>query len=120
MNHFDLIFMDLELPDLDGIEATAELRRMEEGTGVHTPVVALTGHDQPEIHKRCRSVGMKDVMVKPLDLDVLCSGIDRWTQPDTVRVEPARAPSAAPVPPAPSPDAADAAAGDGGPPAENA
>jgi PAS domain S-box-containing protein len=106
MNHFDLIFMDLELPDLDGIEATAELRRMEEGTGVHTPVVALTGHDQPEIHKRCRSVGMKDVMVKPLDLDVLCSGIDRWTQPDTVRVESAGGPSAAPAS-APSPSAAE-------------
>jgi CheY-like chemotaxis protein len=114
MNHFDLIFMDLELPDLDGIEATAELRRMEEGTGIHTPVVALTGHDQPEIHKRCRSVGMKDVMVKPLDLDVLCSGIDRWTQPDTVRVEPAATASAAPAPPAPSPAAAEPAMSDGG------
>ena len=102
MNHFDLIFMDLELPDLDGIEATAELRRMEEGTGAHTPVVALTGHDQPEIHKRCRAVGMKDVMVKPLDLDVLCSGIDRWTQPDSVRVEGASIAEAAPAPPPPS------------------
>ena len=88
MNNFDLIFMDLELPDLDGIEATAELRRMEEGKPLRTPVVALTGHDQPEIHKRCLAVGMKDVMVKPLDLDALCAGIDRWTQPDTVRTEP--------------------------------
>jgi two-component system, sensor histidine kinase and response regulator len=98
LNPFDLIFMDLELPDLDGIEATAEIRRMEEGRVSRTPIVALTGHDQPEVHRRCLAEGMKEVLVKPLDLDALCAGIDRWTQPDTVRpvVEPV--PDLAPPP----------------------
>jgi len=104
MNNFDLILMDLELPDLDGIEATAEIRRMEEGKALRTPVVALTGHDQPEIHARCLAIGMKDVMVKPLDLDGLCAGIDRWTQPDTVRsARDVAAPPAAPKPARPKP-----------------
>src|SRR5258708_11357796 len=80
-----LILMDLELQDIDGIEATAEIHRMEEADGRKTPIVALTGHDQPEVRKRCRAVGMRDLMVKPLDLDALSASIDRWTQPETVR-----------------------------------
>lgn len=78
LHRFDLIFMDLELPDLDGIEATAEIYRMEEGRGPRTPIVAVTGHDLPEIRKRCFEVGMRDMLNKPIDLDAMCSGVDRW------------------------------------------
>jgi len=81
LHRFDLIFMDLELPDLDGIEATSEIYRMEDGTGRRTPIVALTGHDHPEIRKRCLAVGMKEMLTKPIDLDAMCSGVDRWIQP---------------------------------------
>lgn len=78
LHRFDLILMDLELPDLDGIEATAEIYRMEEGRGRRTPIVAVTGHDLPEIRKRCFAVGMQDMLTKPIDLDAMCSGVDRW------------------------------------------
>jgi len=81
LHRFDLIFMDLELPDLDGIEATAEIHRMEENSGRRTSIVALTGHDHPEIRKRCLAVGMKEVLTKPIDLDAMCAGVDRWIQP---------------------------------------
>ena len=81
LHRFDLIFMDLELPDLDGIEATAEIYRMEEDTGRRTPIVAITGHDHPEVRRRCFEVGMKEILNKPIDLDAMCSGVDRWIQP---------------------------------------
>ena len=81
LHRFDLIFMDLELPDFDGIEATREIFRMEEGTGRRTPVVAITGHDLPEIRQRCLEVGMLDMLTKPIPLEVMSAGVDRWTQP---------------------------------------
>jgi CheY-like chemotaxis protein len=50
---FDLILMDIQMPEMDGYEATAAIREMERTTGVHTPIVAMTGHAMKSDQERC-------------------------------------------------------------------
>lgn len=63
---YDLIFMDVGLPDISGIEATKEIRR-NESTEKKAKIVALTGYAQEEIHAQCREAGMNGVLLKPTD-----------------------------------------------------
>ena len=64
-NNFDLVFMDVNMPVLDGIEATQLLRYAEMGNE-HTPVIALTADATPEARERCLAAGMDDVVHKPI------------------------------------------------------
>jgi CheY-like chemotaxis protein len=66
---FDLILMDIGLPDVDGIETARELKARSLNT--KTPIVALTGHLDKAEHKRCLAVGMLDVVVKPITSSLL-------------------------------------------------
>lgn len=66
-NHYDLIFMDIGLPDKSGCEVTAEIRKWEKDKGKHTPIVALTAHVDKSNRQECLVVGMEDVLTKPLD-----------------------------------------------------
>jgi CheY-like chemotaxis protein len=63
---YDLIFMDVGLPDIDGIEATKEIRHQED-QAKRAVIVALTGYAQADIHAKCREAGMDDVLLKPTD-----------------------------------------------------
>ena len=64
-NHYDLIFMDIGLPGIDGV-MTAQLIREQESSGCHVPIVALTAHDDPDLKARALQAGMDDYRVKPL------------------------------------------------------
>lgn len=84
LQRFDIIFMDLELPDMDGIEVTRQVAEMEEGSGRRTPIVALTAHDLSDVKAKCLAAGMKDVLTKPLDLDSMVEAVERWVQPESM------------------------------------
>ena len=78
---FDVIFMDVQMPDMDGFEATAAIRKKEKN-GRRTPIVAVTAHADDGDRRKCLAAGMDDYLTKPIDLDVMCAMVDKWTRMD--------------------------------------
>ena len=64
---FDLILMDVQMPDLDGIEAAAAIREREKKTGAYTPIVALTAFTMQDDRERCLAAGMDTYINKPIE-----------------------------------------------------
>lgn len=63
---FDLVLMDLQMPEMDGLEATAAIRAKEKRTGSHVPIVAITAHAMKEDRQRCLEAGMDEYLAKPI------------------------------------------------------
>ena len=74
---FDMILMDLEMPDMDGLQTTAAIREMEEGEERHVPIIGLTAHAMPGDRQRCLSSGMDGYVPKPMRMSVLHAEIRR-------------------------------------------
>jgi two-component system sensor histidine kinase/response regulator len=68
---FDLILMDVQMPEMDGNEATRRIRELEKATGRHTRIVAMTAHAMAGDRERCLAAGMDDYVSKPLRKDDL-------------------------------------------------
>ena len=73
---FDVVLMDVQMPEMDGFEATAAIRAWEQGTGSRTPVVAMTAHAMKGDREHCLERGMDGYVSKPLRLPALFEVID--------------------------------------------
>lgn len=76
---FDLILMDVQMPEMDGFEATGQIRRLEVERGGRIPIVAMTAHAMKGDRERCLEAGMDDYISKPIQVDKLMDIIERWT-----------------------------------------
>ena len=70
-NYFDLILMDLQMPEMNGFEATQAIRDAEATTGRHIPIVAMTAHAMKDDRERCLAAGMDDYLAKPVRAEEL-------------------------------------------------
>ncbi|MCC2670578.1 MAG: sensor hybrid histidine kinase, partial [Armatimonadetes bacterium] len=74
---FDLVLMDVQMPEMGGLEATAAIRKREQGTGEHVPIVALTAHAMAGDRETCLAAGMDDYVTKPVRAQALCAVVER-------------------------------------------
>jgi two-component system sensor histidine kinase/response regulator len=73
---FDLILMDVDMPDMGGFEATGIVRARVEPSGTHLPIIAMTAHAMKGDEERCRTAGMDGYVSKPIEIDQLVATID--------------------------------------------
>jgi signal transduction histidine kinase/DNA-binding response OmpR family regulator len=83
---FDLILMDIQMPEMGGLEATGLIRRREKQTGSHTPIIAVTAHAMKGDRERYLSAGMDGYVTKPLSRASLYDEIDALIAAETRRV----------------------------------
>jgi signal transduction histidine kinase/ActR/RegA family two-component response regulator len=72
---FDLVLMDVQMPDMDGLEVTALIREKEARTGAHLPVIAVTAHALDGYEETCRAAGMDGYVSKPIKMNLLIEAI---------------------------------------------
>jgi len=75
-NRYELIFMDLHMPDMDGYEATRSIRQLQ----IHTPIIAITAATDKSVEQNCIDTGMNDFITKPIIMAVLHDKISYWIQ----------------------------------------
>ena len=73
---FDLILMDVQMPDMDGFETTAIIRTREKSSGTHLPIIAMTAHAMKGDEERCLAAGMDGYVSKPIQVEQLVATID--------------------------------------------
>jgi CheY-like chemotaxis protein len=75
---FDLILMDVQMPDMNGFQATAAIRAREDSSGSRTPILAITAHADREGRERCLAAGMDGYIAKPIRYEELIPLVERW------------------------------------------
>ncbi|HVP58154.1 MAG TPA: response regulator, partial [bacterium] len=74
---FDLVLMDVQMPEMDGLEATVAIREQEKKTGGHIPIIAMTAHAMKGDRERCIDIGMDAYVSKPIRAQEILAAIDR-------------------------------------------
>jgi CheY-like chemotaxis protein len=77
--HFDVVLMDVQMPEMDGFETTGAIRARERGTGVHLPIIAMTAHAMQGDRERCIAAGMDSYISKPLAIKELIELLERFS-----------------------------------------
>ncbi len=75
---FDIIFMDIQMPEMDGFEATGLIRDWENENGTKTPIVAMTAHAMKGDREKCINAGMDDYVTKPISLKILSDVLKKF------------------------------------------
>ncbi len=78
-NTYDVILMDIQMPDIDGVEATQRIRAME-GTEKHTPIIAITAYALYGDREKFMATGMDDYLAKPIEMESLFYALDRISE----------------------------------------
>src|SRR3984893_9401935 len=76
---FDLVLMDVQMPEMDGLQATAAIRKGEMNTGKHIPIIAMTAHAMAGDKERCLEAGMDEYMTKPIRPEQLVDVLNRYS-----------------------------------------
>ncbi|SEA27838.1 Signal transduction histidine kinase [Desulfuromusa kysingii] len=76
--HYDLILMDIQMPEMDGHEATKLIRALESSTGQRTPILAMTAHASTGYRDKCLASAMDDYISKPIRKESFIQKIDQW------------------------------------------
>lgn len=79
-HHYDLVLLDIGLPDMDGYAVAARLRQLEQSSEKHTPIIALTAHADIEHREQAMNSGMNDFLSKPLTLEKLKAVIKQYVK----------------------------------------
>ncbi len=88
---FDLILMDVQMPAMDGLKATAEIRAVENGTRRYTPIIAMTANAMSGDQEKCLEVGMDGYLTKPIDIVSLRATLAKFASDRTERPSPSAA-----------------------------
>jgi len=82
-SEYGVIFMDCQMPEMDGFEAAAEIRRREVGSGRRVPIIALTASAIEGDREQCLAAGMDDYLPKPFTATQMRSVLVSWLHPAT-------------------------------------
>ncbi|MFC1499809.1 response regulator, partial [Candidatus Zixiibacteriota bacterium] len=76
---YTMVLMDVQMPEMDGFEATAAIREKEEQSGQHLPIIAMTAHAMEGDRERCLDAGMDDYLAKPIQPKELMAVLEKWS-----------------------------------------
>lgn len=85
--NYHLVFMDCNMPGLNGFDATRLIRLRETGTAAHTIIIAMTSNARASTREQCLEAGMDDYITKPIRASVLAEALDRWKAGDGAMTE---------------------------------